>query len=215
MKRLFDPDVIRVQIANLEVDRERINRAIESLQNALHSIEKLEAPQVEFAWDGSVQETTLNDAVKRACMAMIDGITRQRVISAIERAHPGLHPKSASVAASLVNLTKGDTPSLFVAVEGKGRSPAFYSTQGDTTILHLSSDEIEALLDEAAIRGSGGWQSLWHALLKSFNKAKGTLALTAELRARVFNYYHSYGGGGWQNRAKRIFRRELPHLFAV
>ena len=213
MNRLFNPDVIRTQIANLATDRDRINYAIESLQNALRSIDKLDASQAELTFEPSVTaETTLHDAVKRSCMAMIDGITRQRVIAEIRKRYPGLHPKSSSVAASLLNLTKGDQPILRVAIEGKGRNPSFYSTEGDR-VLRLSSDEIEGLLDETVIRGTGGWQSLWLSLLKNFDKTKGTIIVTPELRARIFNYYHSYGQGGWQNKVKRVFRRELPHLF--
>lgn len=213
MNRLFDHEAIRTQIANLMADRARIDHAIKSLEDALRSIEKLDGTQPELALETTIAETTLHDAVKRCCMAMSDGITRQRVITAIERNHPGMKPKPSSVGASLVNLTKGEQPILKVAVEGKGRSPAFYSTEG-TTVLKLSSDEIEGLLDENATRGTGGWQSLWLALLKRFDKAKGTIALSPEMRARIYHYYHSYGQGGWQNKVKRVFRRELPQLFS-
>jgi len=212
MRRLFDPDAIRAQIANLVADRDRIDRAIESLEDALGSIEKLESPQGELPLEPAGAETTLHDAVRGVCMAMVDGITRQRVIATLEKNYPGLRPKSASVAASLANLTKGDQPILRVAVEGKGRSPSFFTTEGDT-ILQLSSDEIAALLDENATHGTGGWQSLWTAMLRNFDKAKGTLLLTPELRARVFHYYRTYGVGGWQNKIKRLLRRHLPHIF--
>jgi hypothetical protein len=212
MKRLFDPDVIRTQITNLAADRDRIDRAIESLEEALRSIEKLESPQTELPLEPGGAETTLHDAVRAACMAMVDGITRQRVITALERSYPGLRPKSASVAASLANLAKGEQPILRVAIEGKGRSPSSFTTEGDMT-LQLSSDEITALTDPHAIHGTGGWQSLWSAMLKNFDKAKGTLVLTPELRARIFHYYHTYGVGGWQNKIKRLMRRHLPHMF--
>ena len=211
MKRLFDPEAIRDQIANLLADRERIDRAIESLEDALRNIEKLENPQTELPLEPSA-ETTLHNAVRAASMAMVDGITRQRVITALEKNYPGLRPKSASVAASLSNLTKGEQPVLRVAIEGKGRSPSFFTTEGDMT-LQLSSDEIAALTDEHAIQGTGGWQSLWIAMLKKFDKSKGMLVLTPELRARVFHYYHTYGVGGWQNKIKRLLRRHLPHMF--
>lgn len=214
MKRAFDPDAIRTQINNLAADREAIDRAIESLETALRNIERVDSPQSELAFSPSVMETTLHDAVKRACMVMADGITRKRVIAAIEKKYPGLHPKSPSVAASLANLTKGAQPILRVAIEGKGRSPSSYSTEGDS-VLQLASDEITELLDENATRGTGGWQSLWLALLKKFDKSEGTITLTPELRAKLYHYYHFYGQGGWQNKLKRVFRRELPHLFAA
>jgi hypothetical protein len=213
MKRLFDPEAIRGQIANLMADRARIDHAIESLEDALSSIERVDSSQPQLAFDPSVTETTLNDAVKRCCMAIRDGITRQKVLKMIEENYPNLHPKSASVAASLVNLTKGNQPILNVALEGKGRSPAFYSTEGNI-VLKLSQDEIEGLFDESATHGTGGWQSLWLALRKQFDKVKGTITLTPELRARIYKYYLEYGSGGWQNKAKRVFRREMPHLFS-
>ena len=147
MQRLFDPDAIRAQITNLTADRARIDRAIESLEDALRSMERRDSPQVELAFDPSVSEMTLHDAVKRCCMAMSDGITRQGVIKMIEANFPNLHPKSASVAASLVNLTKGEQPVLKVAVEGKGRSPSFYTTAGNT-VLTLSKDEIDCEVDQ-------------------------------------------------------------------
>lgn len=214
MKRVFDPEAIRAQIGNLLADRDRIDFAITSLQEALRAVEQLEAGQREFQLHPSGVDVTLQGAVKRACAGMIDGITRQRVIGAIEREHPFLKPKSPSVAASLINLTKGDNPMLRIAIEGQGRSPSFYSTEGDT-VVRLSGDEIKELFDEKAIKGTGGWQSLWVALLRNFDKAKGEIRLTPELRARMYQYYHSYGVGGWQDRMKRVFRRELPHLFAA
>jgi hypothetical protein len=213
MNPLFDPEVIRRQIANLTADRVRIERAIESLEDALRSIERLDSIQPQLPFDPSVTEMTLHDAVKRCCMAMRDGITRQRVLKMIERSYPGMDPKSASVAASLVNLTKGNPPILKVAIEGKGRRPAFYSTEGDS-VLKLLDEEIAELLDETATHGTGGWQSLWLALLKRFDKAKGIITVTPELRARIYRYSREYGQGGWQNKVKRVFHREMPHLFS-
>jgi len=209
----FNPDVIKDQLENLLSERERIDQAIVSLQTALRNIEGLEQRELNLLEPRS-GDVTLHDAVKRVCMSMIDGITRQRVINALERSQPFLRPKSPSVAASLINLAKGDKPMLRVAIEGRGRSPSFYSTEGDT-VHSLSSEEIETLLDEAATKGVGGWQSLWSALQKRFDKSSGSITLTPELRARIYHYYHSYGQGGWQNRVIKVFRRELPHLFAT
>jgi hypothetical protein len=213
MNPLFDPEVIRGQITNLMADRARIDRAIESLEDALRSIESLDSTQPQLPFDPSVTEMTLHDAVKRCCIVMRDGITRQGVVRMIEMTNPGLHPKPASVASSLVNLTKGDSPILRIAIEGKGRTPAFYSTSGDV-VVKLSKDEIDELLDESATHGTGGWQSLWQALLKKFDKANGTNTLTPELRARIYRYYREYGQGGWQNKVRKVFRREMPHLFS-
>jgi hypothetical protein len=214
VNRLFDPEPIKAQISNLIADRERLDRAIESLQTALRSVEGSAADQSWFNIDIKASDTTLHDAVKRAAMAMIDGINRQRVMKHIEREHPFLKPKSPSVGASLINLAKGDNPMLKIAIEGKGRSPSFYSTEG-TTVIKLAADEIKGLLDDSAIKGSGGWQSLWKALVESFNKSKGEITLTPQLRGRLYHYYHDYGTGGWQDKARRVFRRELPHLFVA
>src|SRR5450759_362160 len=132
MKRLFDPEIIRAQIENLKADRDRIDQAILSLESALRNIERFESGQVELPLATGESDMTLHDVVKKVCINMIDGITRQRVINAIEQEHPFLKPKSPSVAASLINLTKGDRPMLNVAIEGRGRSPSFYSTQVET-----------------------------------------------------------------------------------
>jgi hypothetical protein len=216
MKRVFDPAVIKGQIANLQADRERINQAIQALEAALRNMEAVEGVQNSFEFPPSEADlkVSLHDAVKKVCIGMVDGITRQRVVRAIEAAYPFMRPKSASIAASLINLSRGDEPLLKLALEGSGRTPAVYSTQGEIRI-KLSSDEIEALMDETAIRGTGGWQSLWVALRKHFDKASGVITLLPELRARIYNYYHFYGVGGWQSRVKRVFRRELPHLFVA
>lgn len=203
--------MISTQIDNLLDERNRIDQAIVALQTAIRNMEGLVPRELKLLAPES-GNVTLHDAVKRACLNMIDGITRQRVINAIEKSHPFLRPKSPSVAASLVNLTKGEKPMLKVAIGGRGRSPSFYSSEGDT-IHRLSSEEVETLLDETAIKGTGGWQSLWGALQKRFDKSSGHITLTPELRARIYHYYHSYGQGGWQNRVMRVFRRELPHLF--
>ncbi len=209
----FDPNVIEAQIEHLLAEKERIDQAIVSLQTALRNIEGLGQRELKLLEPGS-GEVTLRDAVKRACMNMVDGITRQRVMNAIERAYPFLKPKSPSVAASLINLSRGDKPMIRVAIEGRGRSPSFYSTEGDT-VHRLSGDEIAALLDETATKGTGGWQSLWSCLQKAFDKKTGQITLTATMRGRIYQYYHSYGSGGWQNRVMKVFRRELPHLFAA
>src|SRR4051812_3081907 len=115
MNRLFDPEAIRGQIANLMADRARIDHAIESLENALRSIERLDSTQPQLPFDPSVTEMTLHDAVKRCCMAMREGITRRGVERMIKMTYPILPPNPASVAASLVNLAKGNQPILKLA----------------------------------------------------------------------------------------------------
>lgn len=212
MSKISTAEAIKEQIANLVADRERMDRAIEGLQVALRNVEGATASQSWLTIDIKAADTTLNDAVKRACMNMVDGITRQRVLTHIEREHPFLKPKSPSVAAALINLSRGDHPLLRVAIEGKGRSPSFYSTHGDTKHT-LSTEESKELLDPATTRGTGGWQSLFVSLQRSLDRGAGVISLTPEQRARVYHYYWSYGGGGWQERVKRIFRRELPQLF--
>lgn len=207
MERAFDPEAILAQIANLRADKERIDQAISALEAALQSIQFVRQPQLPFE-----PEISLHEAVKNVCIRMIDGITRQRVLGEIEKHYPYLQPKSSSVGASLINLSKGEDALLRVAVEGQGSKPSFYSTEGDIMI-QLSPDEIGALTDESAIRGTGGWQSLFASLLRHFNKSTGQIRLTPELRARVYNYFHEYGVGGWQTRTKRIFSRHVPHLF--
>lgn len=214
MKGLFDPEAIRSQIANLQADGERIDQAIHALEAALRNIENLEFHQRELPFDlASKQETTLQDAVRRACTDMVDAITRQRVLTRIERQHPFLKPNSSSVSAALINLAKGETPMLKLAIAGRGRSPAVYSAEADQHV-SLNSEESTELMDDAATRGTGGWQSLWSALQQKYDKTSGDILLTPELRARLYHYLHSYGQGGWQNRAKHVFRRQLPHLFA-
>lgn len=212
MKRLFDPDVIRAQITNLQADRERIDQAIHALEAALRNIEELGTHQREFPLfnPSANQETTLQDAVKRACLEMADDITRQRVLSHIERQYPALKPNSSSVSAALINLAKGENAILKIAEEGRGRSPSIYSTENDMPI-ELKADEIQALT--LPINGVGGWQSLFQALQKQFDKATGIITLTPKLRARIHHYYLNYGTGGFQTRAKTVFSRELPHLF--
>lgn len=212
MKRLFDPEAIRVQIGNLVAERARIDEAIVALESALRNIEGL--GQSELTINLKASDITLQDAVKGVCLRLVDGITRQRVLAAIERERPFLKPKSSSVAAALLNLVKGDKPTLHLAVEGKGRTPSVYSTEGNVKI-KLSADEIATLLDSSTVKGTGGWQSLWLSLQRSFDKASGVITLTPEQRARIYQYYHDYGGGGWQTKAARVFKRELPHLFAA
>lgn len=215
MSRQFNAEAIKKEIANLVADRDRINDTIRSLEDALRFIEGVEGRQNEFRFDPSKSsDITLLDAVKKICMQMIDGITRQRVTAAIEREFPFLEHAESSVSAALVNLAKGSQPMLKLALEGRGRTPAFYSTQ-DVITFTLTPEESKELMDPNITRGTGGWQSLWAALQKKFDKAKNQITLSAEVRARLYNYYHSYGVGGWQNRVKKVFARELNHLFAA
>jgi hypothetical protein len=209
MERSFDPEAIKIQIANLTADRERIDQAIRALESALSGVENVSSNQPQFRFDS---EISLNDAVKQACLRMKDAITRQRVTRAIEKAYPMMKPNPSSVAASLNNLSKGDHSMLKTAVEGRGSAPSIFSTEGDI-LVRLNSEEIEALIDESMTKGTGGWQSLWTALQRSFDKGSGRITLTPDLRARIFQYYHNYGTGGWQTRTRRVFKRELPHLF--
>jgi hypothetical protein len=206
----FDPNAIQAQIDNLSAERDQIDQAIVALQGALRNMAGHKQRELRLSEPGS-EDVTLHDAVKQACMNMVDGITRQRVINAIEGMYPFLKPKSPSVAASLINLTKGDQPMLTIAIEGTGRSPSYYSTEQET-IHHLSQDEARDLLDETTTHGTGGWQSLFSSLQKNFDKTNGAIKLTAQQRGRIYKYYR-LGGGGWQDRVKRIFRRELPRLF--
>jgi hypothetical protein len=213
MKPFFDSATIRAQIENLQSDRERIDQAIRSLEAALRSMEDLNSHQKEFPLfdPNASQDTTVLDAVKHACLDMVDDITRQRVLSRIERQYPALKPNSSSVSAALINLARGESPMLKLASKGRGRSPAVYSTEGET-VTKLNSEEIGDLM--APINGVGGWQSLWATLQEQFDKATGQITLSPLLRSRLHRYYQAYGGGGYQNRAKRVFRREFPHLFA-
>lgn len=211
MKRLFDPAAIRAQIANLQSDRDRIDQAIQALESALRNIEDLDSHQKLLTLDCDTNlETTLLEAVKRACFEMADDITRPRVLASIMRAQPLLQPNSSSVSAALINLSKGDNPMLTVAKAGRGRTPAVYATQGNLDI-QLNSDELAALFEP--INGVGGLQSLFESLQKQFDKATGVITLTPLLRARIHHYFHAYGTGGYQTRARRAFRRTLPHLF--
>jgi len=207
----FDPEAIRAQIGNLMEERDQIDQTIRSLESALQSIDGVHVKQREFSEGFNPSGMTLHDAVKKACTGLIDGITRQRVIHVIERDYPFFKPKSSSVAAALVNLTKSDPPILRIAIEGRGRSPALYTTEGNTTH-KLSAEESKELIGEGVTRGIGGWQSLFTSLQNSYDKAAGTVVLTPKQRAEIYNYYR-YTSGGFQDKLKRIFRRSLPHLF--
>src|SRR5256885_321094 len=143
----FDPLIIKGQIDNLMAERNRLDQAIVSLQSALRNMEGINQTELRLFGSGTT-DTTLHDAVRRVCLNMIDGITRQRVLDTIGRTQPGLRPKSSSVAASLINFAKGEEPLLKVAIEGRGRSPAFYSIEGSTAH-RLYAEEIEALNDPA------------------------------------------------------------------
>jgi hypothetical protein len=211
MERLFDPEAIKAQIANLLADRERIDQTIHALEAALSSVENPAPAQSHLSLDPDI---SLQDAVKQVCLRLIDSITRQRVTKTIEKVYPLLKPNPSSVAASLANLSKGDNALLKVAVEGRGSAPSVYSTEGDM-VLRLNSNEIKELLDDSATKGTGGWQSLWLTLLGNFDKANGELKLEPELRARLYRYYQNYGSGGWQTRIKRVLKRQLPHLFVA
>jgi hypothetical protein len=210
MERLFDSAAIREQITNLTADRDRMNGAIQALEEALQSIESEASSQPNLRLASNI---SLNDAVKKVCIKMEDAITRQRVVSAVESVY-FLKPNPSSVAAALTNLSQGENPMLKIVTHGRGSAPTVYSTEGDMT-LRLNADEIKTLTDPTAIRGTGGWQSLWTALQKKFDKAAGQITLTPELRARIWQYYHNYGTGGWQTRTKQVFRRQLPHLFVA
>src|SRR5258708_14691774 len=126
MERAFDPEAIKAQIANLNADRERIEQAIDAFEVALRSIQNVSQPQLPFKSDIS-----LHEAVKNACIRMIDGITRQRVLAAIEKNYPYMQPKSSSVAASLINLSKGENAMLKISTEGQGSKTSFYSTESN------------------------------------------------------------------------------------
>jgi hypothetical protein len=210
MKRLFDPEAIRVQIANLKTDRDRLDQAIHTLELAMSNIESMEA-QGELGFEASANPgLTLQGAVRENCLRMKDNITRQRVLTAIERQYPFLQPNSSSVSAALINLSKGEDAMLSVATGGRGRTPTIYSTLG-TTVMELNSDEIAGLMEP--INGVGGWQSLFADLQRRFDKSKGEITLPSAVRARIHHYFNHYGSGGYQSRTKRVFKRTLPHLF--
>ena len=211
MDRAFDSNAIKAQIENLAAERDRIDSAIRSLEAALETIEQAIPVQGQLRYPPDI---SLQEAVKNTCLRMVDGITRQRVLSAVERTYSELEPKSSSVAAALVNLSKGENAMLKTAEEGRGSAPSIYSTEGSITLI-LSKDEIDVLMDESATHGTGGWQSLWMALRGNFDKSSGRIMLDPGLRSRIYKYYHNYGVGGWQSRVKKVFRRQMPHFFLI
>jgi hypothetical protein len=211
MAPLFDVDVIRSQIENLRQDRDRIDKTISALELALHSHQGVGEEQLPLALKGQ-SNFILQDAVQKVCLALIDGITRQRVTDTIAKYYPGENPVPSSVSAALINFSRGDTAILNVAIEGSGRSPTVYSVLG-TVAVKLTAEEERVLVDPGILHGTGGWQNLWRRLQKSFDKSTGEITLTPELRAKLYQYYTSYGVGGWQAKVKAVFRRSLSHLF--
>ena len=212
MSQPLDPEVIREQLEKWKADRDRLDQAIAALQQILNGMEGRGIQRLLALPSAEDAEISLLDAVRGACMKLVDGITRQRVIQTIERMHPFLAPNPSSVAAALLNLSKGPNPLLHLAEPGSGSRPAVYSTEGEM-VLKLNSEEIAALNDIRAIRGVGGWQSLWKTLRCLFSKADGTIRLDPARRARILHYYKSYGIGGWQNKVRSVFKRHLPHMF--
>src|ERR1700677_3511073 len=130
MERLFDSAAIRAQIANLAADRDRIDQTIRALESALQSIEGATPSPSNLRFASGI---SLNEAVQKVCVSMADAITRQRVVAAVENAYPLIKPKSSSVAAALINLSKGETAMLKIAMLGRGSAPTLYSTEGDIT----------------------------------------------------------------------------------
>jgi len=211
MNRKFNPDNIRAEIANLTAQRDSIDEAIKYLESGLRHIEHIKPDGVgESSSDKPL--ITLQDAVKQACYEMIDGISRPRVMDAVIRTHPYVKPVSSSVSAALINFSRGPDAILQIAVQGKGQRPTVYALEGEKTI-KLMKDEILTLIDADVTKGIGGWQTLWATLQKQFDKATGCITLSAQMRAKIWQYYHG-GKGGWQDKARKVFQRELPHLFA-
>lgn len=215
--RNFEPEAIRQQIENLLIDRERIDRAIRALQSALESLEELPQQELEFSPENtkvsSGGKVTLQEAIMKSCAKIEDAVSRRRVLQVIEKDYPLLKPKSSSVSAALIKLSRGENPFLIQTMEGKGRTGSLYSANHDSLLIKLSAEEASALLDSKNTTGSGGWQSLFASLQQRYNKETGELDLSPQLRSKIYHYYHSYGSGGFQNRARKIFRRHFPSFF--
>jgi hypothetical protein len=68
----------------------------------------------------------------------------------------------------------------------------------------LSQDAENTL--KQPIEGKGGFQSLLEKLRNQYNFSTRNLALDKDSLERVKRYAKKYGGGGWEERLKNIFK---------
>lgn len=78
----------------------------------------------------------------------------------------------------------------------------------------LSKSEEEILfLQNPNTKEDGGWQRLLVKLQEQFNNKTKEIILYPEDIERIQKYAFKYGNGGWENRLKGIFERNLGSNF--
>jgi hypothetical protein len=80
--------------------------------------------------------------------------------------------------------------------------------------LILNQAEIEALFRQNPnSENDGGWQQLLVTLQQRTDRRSGAIRLTPDLLERIQRYAFDYGNGGWENRLRGVFERNLgPRL---
>lgn len=155
---------------------------------------------------------TLTDAIRSIAAQKKDNITKDLVIEEIGRSYPQISVNPQSVAATLVKLSQGVEPMLFVDKRGAGNQPTIYTIEPRVTV-QLSAAQMDALYDPKRTHGSGGWQSLYKRLQSRTNRDTAEVILTPKLIHEMRHYFLNYGGGGFQNALKFIFHEHTPNAF--
>jgi hypothetical protein len=79
--------------------------------------------------------------------------------------------------------------------------------------VELTLDPMEMTELLKPISGEGGYQSLLRALQGRLDRTSGALRLERDELDRIRRYAFEYGQGGWEDRLRRIFGRQLgPQL---
>lgn len=93
---------------------------------------------------------------------------------------------------------------------------------GDMRLVHIRGMALKVTLDSAEIAEidkqdpstarDGGFQGLMVSLQKRINRSTSSLDLTADDLRRIPMYAFDYRNGGWEDRLKRAFSRNLGPL---
>lgn len=115
----------------------------------------------------------------------------------------------SSLVAAQLSGSKGigiDIDSSYVDIAGE----RLKSISGAKMNIQLNDSEMQSLLKQAPeTKKDGGFQSLLVGLQGKLNRSTGHLSLTESDVERIAQYAFGYGNGGWENRLKEIFGRNL------
>jgi hypothetical protein len=147
------------------------------------------------------------EAVRFASCDMKRNITKSSVVKWIEETADWKDEVNPNTVTSTLQRMRGDLEIVESVKGGKGRLTVYQVP----LIYPIDRKQYELLMEQAeSERSKGGFQNLIYQLQRSAiqipdDEEHFEIRISDEMVEKIRRYYNNHGGGGWQNKLKRIF----------